>query len=477
MKTKNNSEKNINSGKFYLPFEFRIYSHIMIIAAAVFFYIVFNKTGFSNLNWNIIIPLSFLAFIFLLRPFLILSDDISYYLDDIPIYASIFILGVPGTLWVVLISFTLFEIFKLIIKSFKGNNTNFENIYLGYCNTSHIMISSGIAALIFTLINKNYPLNASIINIAAMSAASFVKFFLNTSESTFSTYLFKSENSFTDIWKKNFSGIWVHLLMLAPLGFIFAYLISNNPFLSVFLAIPIMILYYACEAFKKTLVQTNKIFQTLVKSIDRRDHYTFGHSQRVAAYSKAAAKEMRLPLNQIIMAERAGKIHDIGKIALSDDILQKAGTLSEEEFLKMRAHPSISLTIFKNLHNLKKYIPAELASMHHERYDGSGYALGLKGDNIPVISRILAASDAFDAMTSERVYRKKISFKEAIDQMQMSTETQLDPRVVASFINLYKKGILEDIKSQWETSEKIYKKITKSEELEEKFLSLKQMFN
>jgi|GEM_PF-581297 len=477
MKIKNDKEKNINESVFYIPVEFRIYSHIMIIAASLFFYAIFYKIGFTGLNWNIIIPLSFLTFIFLLRPFLILSDDISYYLDDIPVYASIFLLGTPGTLLVVILGFTIFELYKFIIKIIKREDADIKALYLGCCNAGHIMISSGIASLIFAAINAGSPINASIINVMAAASAASVKFFLNASETAFSTYIFNREHSFIDIWKKNFSGLWVHLLMLAPLGFIFAYLISNNPLLSIFLAIPVMILYYACEAFKKTLKETNRIFQTLVKSIDRRDHYTFGHSQRVAAYSKALAKEMRLPLSQVIIAERAGKIHDIGKIAISDDILQKTGKLSDDESLKMRIHPSVSLTIFKNLRNLKKYIPAEIASMHHERYDGSGYTLGLKGKNIPIISRILAVADTFDAMTSERVYRGKISFEEAVGRLVQAKETQLDPKIVDSFTNLYKKGILVKIKSQWEKSEIIYKKITKSEELEEKLLGLKQVFN
>lgn len=472
MGTKNKKRK-LNAN---LPYEMRLYSHLMIIAAALFGLLFFHLNGSQTHNWNLIILLSVLTSILLLKPFLVLSENIAYYIDDIPVYASIFLLGVSDTLLVILIGFTLSEGYKLLIKIYKKERPNLKSAYLSYSNIGQMLLSYGCAGIVFAQVNGAAPFTGSIQNIFAAILCASTKFFINAVESTFSVYV-NERHSFYAIWKKNFSGIWVHLLMLSPLGFIFAYLISNNAYLSIFLVLPVFVLYYGCISFKKILAHTNRIFYTLVKSIDKRDHYTFGHSQRVASYAKALAKKMRLNPADILTAERAGKIHDLGKIGLSDDILQKKGRLAEEEILKMREHPSISLQIFKNLRHLKKYIPAEIASMHHEKYDGTGYVLGLKGKDIPLVSRILAAADTFDAMTSQRIYQNKLSNEEAVGVLETLKGTQLDPQVVDAFISLYESGVIDRIKANWDFSEQVYKKISYSEDLEKKYLHIRQTLN
>ncbi|MFH1453576.1 MAG: HD domain-containing phosphohydrolase [Armatimonadota bacterium] len=463
--------------KIHIPYEIKLYSHLTVIAGVLFLAGIFFTPSLNPLQWNSIVLLSILTFIFLLRPFIILSNEIAYYLDDIPIYAAIFLLGTKSTLLVILLGFTFFEIYKIALNYFKKKPASLKLLYLSYSNTGQILISCGIASMVFTFINKGHPVDASFITVSAAAACALVKFILNAAGSTFSAYLSNRTQTLGQIWKKNFDGIWVHILMLAPLGLIFSYFISVKSYLAIFLIIPVAILYYACASFKKTLTHINKVFQTLVRSIDKRDHYTFGHSRRVAAYSKALAQELGLSHDDIIMSERAGHIHDLGKIGISDEILQKSARLNDYESAIMQTHPSIALSIFRNLHTLKKYMPAEISAMHHERYDGKGYVLGLKDHEIPVIARILAVADTFDAMTSERIYRRKIPAADAVKRLKELKGTQLDPEMVDSFTRLYAKGVIDEIKTRWAFSESLYEKILFSEELEKRYLKLKQIFN
>ena len=130
---------------------------------------------------------------------------------------------------------------------------------------------------------------------------------------------------------------------------------------------------------------------------------------------------------------RAGAtLHDIGKIGVSDHILQKKGRLTEDEMQKIRAHPNTGVAIIRHIESLRNCLAA--VQYHHERYDGSGYPAGLKGNNIPLDARILAVADAFDAMTSERPYHQTMTFDEALRELQDCAGTHFDPQIVELFV-------------------------------------------
>ena len=124
-------------------------------------------------------------------------------------------------------------------------------------------------------------------------------------------------------------------------------------------------------------------------------------------------------------------LHDIGKITVPDSVTQKEGSLSEEEWEPVKAHPELGVQIPKHITELANSLPAILH--HHERYDGNGYPSGLKGENIPLEARILAIADAYDAMTSLRPYRKQLSTQQAFDELKRCSRTQFDPELVDTF--------------------------------------------
>jgi putative nucleotidyltransferase with HDIG domain len=167
---------------------------------------------------------------------------------------------------------------------------------------------------------------------------------------------------------------------------------------------------------------------TLAMALEAKDAYTRGHSQRVSHYAAQIAREMGLEEREIEAIRLAGILHDIGKIGVRDEILHKAGKLSEEEWKQVRKHPEISVSILSRIPDLKGII--RIIRHHHEHYDGNGYPSGLKGEEIPLGARILAVTDMLDALISDRPYREKITFAEAVEEVRKVSGTQLDPRVV-----------------------------------------------
>src|SRR3989338_3410255 len=179
---------------------------------------------------------------------------------------------------------------------------------------------------------------------------------------------------------------------------------------------------------KETYIATLK---ALAEVTDARDSYTQGHSERVARYAVLIAKEMLLVERQIYYLEQAALLHDIGKIAVPDTVLHKTGSLNEEEWVIMRKHPEYSQRIVSNLNFLSETLPTIL--YHHKRFDNKGYPLEKLEGEIPVTAGILAVADAFDAMTSDRPYRDRLSSQEALEELEKCSGTQFDPEVVKAF--------------------------------------------
>jgi HD-GYP domain-containing protein (c-di-GMP phosphodiesterase class II) len=173
------------------------------------------------------------------------------------------------------------------------------------------------------------------------------------------------------------------------------------------------------------------IIHTLVGAIEARDAYTSGHSDRVAMMGRRLALQLGLGEEQCQDIFLAGLLHDIGKIGISDHILQKPGRLTEEEFAAIKTHPEIGARLLRGLRPLEKLLPGVLH--HHESVDGTGYPHGLQGDEIPLMARILAVADAFDAMTSDRPYREGMPMGKAQAILRSGRGTQWDATVVDAF--------------------------------------------
>ena len=184
-------------------------------------------------------------------------------------------------------------------------------------------------------------------------------------------------------------------------------------------------------------MQLIETIKALATALDARDHYTHGHSQEVTDYAVAIATDLMLPKEEIERIRDAGLLHDIGKIGISDAVLLKPGRLTDEEFMVIRQHPEIGKKILAPVRSLQDKIP--LIYHHHERYDGGGYPEGLKGDEIPLGARILAVADAYQAMTSDRPYRKALPQEVAINELEKGKDKQFEAKMVDVFVSILKK--------------------------------------
>lgn len=181
------------------------------------------------------------------------------------------------------------------------------------------------------------------------------------------------------------------------------------------------------------------ILKVLSKAIDYRDHYTERHSERVKEYAVKLAEELKLPESLVEEIRIGSMLHDLGKVGIPDVIMQKKGLLTKEEYEKIKEHPLIGHRIIEPIQvptNMKVVI-----LFHHERWDGKGYPLGIKDEEIPLPARIVAIADAFDAMTSNRVYRKALSWEKALQEIEGCGGTQFDPHLSRVFVQMMQREI------------------------------------
>lgn len=176
----------------------------------------------------------------------------------------------------------------------------------------------------------------------------------------------------------------------------------------------------------------------LTAAIDAKDHYTFSHSENVAYYAQELAKAYGMNEEGIKIVYEAGLLHDIGKIGIDESILNKPDRLTKEEYEIIKRHVELSIGIIRHLPSLDYVIPAVIG--HHERYDGKGYPRGIAGDSIPLMARILCIADSFDAMTSKRSYKPKMSVDKAIAILEVEAGHQFDPKLVPIFVKLVQDG-------------------------------------
>lgn len=187
-------------------------------------------------------------------------------------------------------------------------------------------------------------------------------------------------------------------------------------------------------AYAELEITYDRTLTALMSALDARDQEIEGHSTRVSRLSCLLGRELGLNGSQIKSLERGALLHDIGKIGINDSILHNPGTLTEEEWTIMRKHPDIGVGIVKEIPFLQETLPVIL--YHHERWDGSGYPLGLKGSDIPIQARIFAVADVFDALTSSRSYRRKSSATEAMQYLIDQSGALFDPSIVQALTNL-----------------------------------------
>ncbi len=264
-------------------------------------------------------------------------------------------------------------------------------------------------------------------------AFSFVNMLLGVSLASLRT-----NTPFARIWALSVSNVLTGLVALVPLGWLMAEIgVKVGLWAAFFFMVPLYLARYSFSKYAETRELFFGTVSALSQAIDAKDGFTRGHADRVSRIAGAVAREMSLPEKQIEEIELAGLLHDIGKIGVEDRILMKPLRLDPDEQELMRRHPIYGASILEPSAALRPLV--QMVLHHHENFDGTGYPEGLKGTEIPLGSRIIIVADAYEAMTSDRIYRKSIGHERAMEQLNKYKGTQFDPSIVRSIEALLQK--------------------------------------
>lgn len=262
---------------------------------------------------------------------------------------------------------------------------------------------------------------------------------------------------FRQVWQEQFSWLAPYYVTMGLIAYAFIFSYQNAGLLGVLvILVPLLLLRLSQKQYiDRTKVIVNELkeknlklernaeeiirlneglLNTLAELIDVRDPYVLGHSKQVAYLSVRIAQKMGLPHKQVDQLRKAGLLHDIGKLGISESILLKPTRLNRDEYDIVRGHAILGSEILKTSHGLSNLVP--IVRHHHERFDGSGYPDQLKSNNIPISSRIIAVADAFEAMASDRPYRKALGFEQILAELQRNSGSQFDPLIVKAFIDI-----------------------------------------
>ncbi len=240
------------------------------------------------------------------------------------------------------------------------------------------------------------------------------------------------------VWALSVSNIAIGIVSQVPLGWLMAEIADRvGQWAAVLFMVPLLLARYSFSKYTETRDLFFGTVSALSQAIDAKDGFTRGHADRVSRIAGAIAREIGLAEKQIEHIELAGLLHDIGKIGVEDRILMKPARLEADEQELMRRHPIYGASILEPSAALRPLVPIVLH--HHEHFDGSGYPEALKGEEIPLGARILLVADAYEAMTSDRIYRKAIGHERAMEQLNRSKGAQFDPKIVRALDQLLQK--------------------------------------
>jgi len=340
--------------------------------------------------------------------------------------ASLIIFG-PSTAIIV----TFISIFN--IREFVKRVPYYRHLF----NAGQYLISMGIASLVFEVIyDKSITNFFDAKNIAYILAAAYIFFFLNTMLTAVAISINEGIN-FANVWIFNFAWLIPFQLFLAAMAIAIAFLYKlYGPFTLLFTSLPLIIAQYTyLLRVKERRALLNSILQ-IVKIVEAKDPYTAGHSVRVAEYSEKIARKLKLNEYDAELLVNLANLHDLGKIQIDLSVLNKTGKFNKSDWDEVKKHPAVGYNIVKEITFLKSEASAILH--HHERIDGKGYPDGIKGDELSLFAKILTVADSYDAMTTDRPYRRALTLEEAINELDRNSGTQFDPKICGAMMELLK---------------------------------------
>lgn len=306
-------------------------------------------------------------------------------------------------------------------------------VYYPVFNIAQLSLTAGVTSLLFHRLDMGTGLQlASLAGMGHLAAAVASYFLLNSGQVATMSALVQGRSAWA-LWRAMNRRMWPRSLALLVLGIAIAALYLLAPAAVLLLAVPLYVIHQAYSHAMKVETQARHTLEALADVIDKRDPYTFAHSQRVAEYARRTAHRLGLPEEAQEAVALAARVHDVGKIGVADALLKSPARLSPGELEEIRRHTLIGAEIVSRLEDYAQSQEAIL--YHHERWDGSG-AHRLARESIPMGARIIAVADAYDAMTSDRPYRQALSREAAWAELERARGTQFDPVVVEALIEV-----------------------------------------
>ena len=338
--------------------------------------------------------------------------------------AGLFILGPALSIFLVLLSSLVSEI--MLRWGRKEEKGRLGVIILVAFNVSQMVVSIAVAGLVLKYsghctLSLQYPVDY------AWAVLAFLAYSLANLSLVRGIVSLAGGGGFLYGLLKSVREFLLQYVVLCASALLLAVLYSISVW-HVFLGlVPLILVHVSFRSYLRLQTEARKTFERISRILDERDHYTAVHSTSVAKIAVKIAREMDLPESEIEKIDIAAKVHDIGKIAVPDAILLKPGPLDDAEWTVMKKHPVISAELIEGL-AIYSHV-ANAVRHEHEHWDGSGYPDGLKGDNIPLIARIITAADVYDALSTDRPYRKAFSREKSIEMIRDMRGKVLDPMV------------------------------------------------
>ncbi|MEA3453807.1 MAG: HD domain-containing protein [Candidatus Caldatribacteriota bacterium] len=405
-----------------MPLKLKIYVGVITASAiTLFIYLIPSLPSLPNM-WPVLIF------------FVVISTIAEFLPVDLPTSGSVTI-GFPIDFVVILIygpaTAMFITIFGAIVGELMQKKISWYKILF---NSSQYALSAGLAGMVY----QGFGGVVGAVNLAnyiiPAIACALVYYLVNSN--LFIMVIHLAEGiSIWSIWKNQLKGIIATYVALAPIGFIMAMVyVSIGIWGIILFFFPLILARRSFELYTKMRKVYLDTIRALAAAIDAKDPYTKGHSERVAEMSLALAQELNLSDKDIENIEYTALLHDIGKIGVADNILGKKSSLTDKEFDKIKEHTIIGAKIIEPVDFLKNSY--EAIYHHHEKYNGKGYPDGLKSEDIPLSARIIAVADAYDAMGSDRPYRKKLNKDKILNELKDQAGKQFDPEVVKALISV-----------------------------------------
>ena len=397
------------------------------------FYAFYIAAGFIFLAWLIRdVPLERFKEVLFFIALIVIADTAQITLPrgGASIYASspidlagIVLLGVPAMVAVEAVSSFFSELFiqrrPLIKIAF---------------NVPLLVLTVGCAGLVYYAFPEHWRHFESGRFLVPLTACAVVYYAVNTVSISTVIGLQSGKNPLV-IWKTNYMWTFFHIFAFLPIGAIIALVYTSyGAWTIVLFIVPIFLARYTFKLYLEMKEAHINTVAALTSAIDANDPFTHGHSYRVSRYALKVGRAMNLSTRDLEILEYGALLHDIGKIAIQHDILMKKDKLTETEFVTLKQHPTIGADIVENLQFLRE--AAVLVRYHHEQPNGKGYPEGLAGDEIPIGARIILVVDAFDAMTSDRPYRKGLTLDRVLEQFEKYKGEQFDLEITDLMLSM-----------------------------------------